>query len=283
MLGGFKFCWVSGVARKSGNHMPLVLQSLLMALAANAVVLLALWLLSLRLHDASIIDIYWGLGVVLMAAAAAAVGEAPMPRKLLVVGLTALWGLRLAGYLAWRNLGHGEDHRYQAMRRKHGERFGWVSLRTVFGLQCLLGWLVAMPVIVTTASAGAPAPWTVFDATGLVLFAMGLAFETVGDIQLARFKADPSNQGRVMDRGLWRYTRHPNYFGDAVLWWGLWLVASSSPGGVLTILSPVVMSFLLMRVSGVPMLEYKLMRTRPGYEEYVGRTSAFFPRPPRTR
>jgi steroid 5-alpha reductase family enzyme len=260
--------------------MPTVLQVLLSALAANAAALFLLWLVSLRLRDASIIDIYWGIGFVVMAIVGAAVGEAPQTRKLLLVGLTALWGLRLALYLARRNLGHGEDPRYQAMRRKHGERFGRVSLVTVYGLQCVLGWIVATPLLIAAASPAAPPPFTPMDFIGLGLFFMGLGFETLGDFQLARFKADPANKGRVMDRGLWRYTRHPNYFGDALLWWGLWVVAVSSPFAAWTFPAPALMTFLLMRVSGVPMLEYKLKRTRPGYEDYIRRTSAFFPRPP---
>lgn len=262
--------------------MPLIVESLAAALAVNAVALFALWRVSLRLRDASIIDIYWGCGFVLMAGVGAAVGEAPISRKLIVLAPVTVWGLRLAGYLAWRNLGHGEDPRYQAMRKKHGERFGLVSLGTVYGLQCVLGWIVATPLIVATTSSQAPPPPTGFDIAGLMLFVFGLTFETVGDLQLARFKADPASRGQVMNRGLWRYTRHPNYFGEAVLWWGLWVMALSSPGGIWTAFAPAVMTFLLMRVSGVPMLEYKLKRTRAGYEEYVRQTSAFFPRPPRS-
>jgi steroid 5-alpha reductase family enzyme len=262
--------------------MALFSQAACAALALNLAALFALWLLSLRLRDASIIDIYWGPGFILMTAAAATLGEAPLARKALILAIVTLWGLRLALYLAWRNLGHGEDSRYQAMRRKHGDRFGRVSLVTVYGLQGVLGWLVAMPLIVAVISAAAPAPWTRFDLFGLACVAFGLAFESIGDAQLARFKADPANDGKVMDRGLWRYTRHPNYFGDTVVWWGFWIVAASSPAGLLTFLSPLLMTFLLMRVSGIPMLEYKLKRTRPGYEDYIRRTGAFFPRPPRT-
>lgn len=251
-----------------------------LALALNACALFALWLLSLRLRDVSIVDIYWGLGFILMAAAGALTGEAPVGRKLLVLGLVSAWGLRLAAYLAWRNLGHGEDPRYAAMRRKFGARFPRISLFSVFGLQCLLGWIVSLPLLVAPSSPAAPLPLTPFDVAGLVVFAAGLAFETVGDLQLARFKADPANKGRVMDRGLWRYTRHPNYFGDALAWWGLWLVAASSPGGAWTAFGPALMTFLLIRVSGVPMLEYSLKRSRPGYADYIRRTSSFLPRPP---
>jgi len=166
------------------------------------------------------------------------------------------------------------------MRRRHGERFGLVSLGTVFGLQGVLQWFVALPVLVAILVPG-ERPLGALDALGFALYAVGLAFESIGDAQLARFQADPANRGRVMDRGLWRYTRHPNYFGDSVAWWGLFAIACATPYGIATIASPALMTFLLLRVSGVALLERSLVRTRPAYREYVARTSAFFPRPPR--
>jgi len=241
--------------------------------------MLTLWLLSLTLRDASIVDVFWGLGFALVAWVAFVLGEGTPARKLLVAGAATLWGLRLAGHLAWRNHGTGEDPRYRRMRRHHGERFWIVSLATVFGLQGVLPFVVSLPLQVAQALPGPPLG--LFDLAGAALFAAGLAFETVGDLQLARFKADPANQGRVMDRGLWRYTRHPNYFGDAVAWWGLGLMACAVPGGFLALVSPVVMNVLLLRVSGVALLERSLRRSKPGYADYVARTSAFFPRPPR--
>jgi steroid 5-alpha reductase family enzyme len=195
--------------------------------------------------------------------------------------LAGLWALRLAGYLLWRNAGHGEDPRYGAMRRHWGKRFPWISLATVFGLQGLLQWVVSLPLQVGVAAPGV-APLGALDVLGLALFAAGLGFETIGDLQLARFKADPANAGRVMDRGLWRYTRHPNYFGDALAHWGLFAIALATPLGWLTALSPVVMTFLLLRVSGVALLERSIGRRRPEYAEYRRRTSAFVPRPPRS-
>lgn len=242
---------------------------------------LALWLLSLARRDVSIVDLYWGPGFAAIAALAAGLsgGDAPA-RRWLVVALAALWGLRLGGYLLWRNWGQSEDARYAAMRRHHGARFPWVSLGTVFGLQALLQWFVSLPLQVAVLSPR-PAGLTLLDAAGVALFALGLGFESVGDAQLARFKADPDNRGRVMDRGLWRYTRHPNYFGDFCVWWGFFAIALATPHGVWTVLSPLVMSFLLLRVSGVALLERDIAKRRPAYRDYVRRTSAFLPRPPR--
>jgi len=241
-----------------------------------AAAMLALWLVSLARRDASIVDIWWGPGFAAVAALAFALAPAPGARGALLVALAALWGLRLGGYLFWRNHGRGEDPRYARMRRHHGERFARVSLVTVFGLQGVLQWLVSLPLQVAALRPGA-APLGALDALGVALFAVGFAFETVGDLQLARFRADPANRGRVMDRGLWRYTRHPNYFGDCLVWWGLWCIAASTPLGPWTIASPLLMTFLLLRVSGVPMLERGLAKTRPGYVDYVARTPAFLP------
>jgi steroid 5-alpha reductase family enzyme len=240
------------------------------------VAMLALWALSLRLRDASIVDIFWGPAYALVAGVAAAVGAGGDPlRAPLIQALVSLWGLRLGAYLLWRNHGRGEDPRYQAMRRRHGERFGRVSLRTVFLLQGALVWIVSLPLQVVRASAGSA--FGALDAAGVALFAVGFAFEAIGDAQLARFKRDPASRGQVMDRGLWRYTRHPNYFGDCCVWGGIYLIAAGTPAGVFTLPSPMLMSWLLLRVSGVPLLEHGLHKRRPGYAEYVARTSSFIP------
>ena len=236
---------------------------------------LLLWLVSLRLRDVSIVDIYWGVGFAQIAIITAALADGWPWRQLLLTQLTVLWGLRLGFYLFWRNAGHGEDYRYQAMRRHHGDRFPLVSLATVFGLQGLLMWVVSLPVQFGQLAA-APAHLTWIDAAGAALWALGLAFESVGDWQLATFKADPANAGAVMDRGLWRYTRHPNYFGDACVWWGLWLIAGAG-GAWWTILAPALMTFFLMQVSGVAMLERTIVKRRPEYAAYIARTSAFVP------
>jgi steroid 5-alpha reductase family enzyme len=245
----------------------------------TVIAMVLLWLLALRLRDVSIVDIYWGLGFAQIAIVACALGGGYPWRKLLITGLTVLWGARLAGYLFWRNAGHGEDRRYQAMRRRYGQRFGWVSLYLVFGLQAALMWLVSLPLQVAQIHP-TPAALTALDAIGTALWALGIGCESIGDLQLARFKADPANDGRVMQRGLWRYTRHPNYFGDACVWWGLFLIAAAA-GGWWTVLSPALMTLLLVRVSGVALLERTLVKTRPEYADYVRRTSAFVPWPPR--
>jgi steroid 5-alpha reductase family enzyme len=244
---------------------------------ALAGAMVALWALSLRLRDSSIVDIFWGVGFVGVAWISALASPGGAPRARLAVGLTTAWGLRLAGYLASRNLGKGEDPRYAAMRRRHGEAWPVRSLFIVFGLQGVLLWVVSLPV--QAAVRAPPSALGALDLAGAALWVVGLAFESVGDYQLARWKRDPENRGKVMDRGLWRYTRHPNYFGDFLVWWGLFALAAGA-GAWWTALSPALMSVLLRRVSGVPLLE-KSMRRRPGYDEYVRRTSAFFPWPPR--
>jgi steroid 5-alpha reductase family enzyme len=244
--------------------------------AVVAVSMLIMWLLSLGLRDASIVDVFWGLGFVLIAVTACAQGSGYPLRRFLVTALTTLWGTRLSLHLLWRNWGHGEDYRYRAMRERHGRKFAWVSLYSVFALQGVIMWIVSLPIQMAQAEP-VPAQFTWFDALGTLCWLTGFCFEAIGDWQLARFKADPSTRGEVMDRGLWRYTRHPNYFGDALLWWGFFLIAAGVPGGGWTVIGPLVMTFFLMRVSGVTLLERKLVRTRPKYRDYTERTSAFFP------
>jgi steroid 5-alpha reductase family enzyme len=240
------------------------------------VLLTMLWVLSVWWRDASIIDPCWGVGFVVIAWLAFAIEGTGRPRAILLVALATVWGLRLTGYLLWRNRGKGEDYRYRAMREKNGERFWIVSLFTVFWLQAVIMWVVSFP-LQYGQRADTPLSW--LDALGVILFAIGLYFETVGDWQLAAFKSDPANQGQVLNAGLWRYTRHPNYFGDFCVWWGLYLIASAG-GAWWTAFSPLVMSFFLLKVSGVAMLESTIVERRPKYAEYIRRTSAFFPRPP---
>ena len=245
------------------------------------VALLVVWRIGARLRDMSIIDIFWGPGFVLVALVTLAVGDAPIGRRVLLAVLVGVWGTRLGAYLAWRNLGHGEDARYQAMRRHVGDGFHTWAFTHVFLMQGSILTIVSLPVQVggNLTSDALRLPQVV---AGVLLWAIGLAFEAVGDAQLARFKADPTNAGQVMDRGLWRYTRHPNYFGDACVWWGIWLTVAIHWAGVLTAVGPAVMTLFLVRVSGKALLERRMKRSRPGYEEYIARTSGFFPRPPRT-
>lgn len=240
-----------------------------------------LWVQSLRMRDSSIVDIFWGMGFVLIAWIGFALGEGAMPRKLWVTLLTTLWGVRLSGYLAWRNLGKGkgEDPRYQAMRARHGDKWPLRSLFIVFLLQGTLIFIISLPLQIAASQPG-PSSLGIWDGIGILLVLLGTLFEGTADLQLARWKRDPNNRGQLMTSGLWRYTRHPNYFGDFTVWWGLFCGALATGTGLWTVLAPLLMSTLLLRVSGVPLLE-KAMQRRPGYAEYVRRTSSFFPRPPK--
>ena len=234
------------------------------------------WIISVRLEDASIADICWGSGFVLLAWLYCVLSPTLTSRSWLVAALITLWGARLSLHIARRNHGKAEDPRYRAMRASHGRSFWWRSLFTVFWMQGAILWFVALPVLAAVRAAH-PAALIAVDGLGVVLFAVGFGFEVVGDYQLSRFRAEASNRGHVLDRGLWRYTRHPNYFGDATLWWGLYATACATPGGWLTVLSPALMSFLLMRVSGMTLLEAGLQASKRGYREYITRTPAFFP------
>jgi len=257
-----------------------MLSVLAAAAAAVAVLMLLVWLLSLRLKDVSIVDPVWGFAYVIVAVVALLVGDGDEGRRILLAVVVGLWGLRLGGYLTYRKTKEsGEDYRYVEMREKHGDAFPLVSLGKVFGLQGVLVLLVSLPV---TAAAAQDDGLGILTWIGVALWAVGLFFETVGDAQLARFKADPSSKGKVMDRGLWRYTRHPNYFGDFCVWWGIYLVALQS-GAWWTIVGPLIMTQLLMKTSGKGHLEKTIGKRREGYDEYVARTSGFFPAPPRSK
>lgn len=249
-------------------------------LAATLAMMFVLWLVSLAIKNASIVDIFWGADFAVIALVTFALTGGYAPRKLLITTLAAIWGLRLATHLGWRNHGKGEDFRYQAMRKRIGERFPLVSLYTVFGLQGVLMWVISLPLQVAQLSPE-PARLTWLDLLGAALWLIGLSFEAIGDWQLAKFRADADNKGKVMDRGLWAYTRHPNYFGDALLWWGFFVIALATPRGWWTVISPLLMTTLLMKVSGVALLEKTLVKTRPEYRDYVRRTSPFLPLPPR--
>jgi steroid 5-alpha reductase family enzyme len=254
----------------------------LAGLGAILATLTLVWMLSVKLRDASIADVCWGSGFVLLAWVYCLLSATLTPRAWVVATLVTVWGTRLSVHIFRRNRHSGEDPRYQAMRTSQGPAFWWRSLFTVFWLQGAILWFVALPILVAVRAA-APLELTAIDGLGVVLFLIGFGFEAVGDYQLERFKADPSNKGRVLDRGLWRYTRHPNYFGDATLWWGLYVIACATPGGWLTVLSPFLMTVLLMRVSGVTLLEAGLTKSKPHYRAYVARTPAFFPWFPRRR
>ncbi|NIR43712.1 MAG: DUF1295 domain-containing protein [Gemmatimonadetes bacterium] len=248
------------------------------ALAGLAVALglmTLVWIGSLVKRDASIIDIFWGLGFVLVAWTYLWLSGAGTVRAYLVAGLVTLWGLRLSLYILWRNWGEEEDYRYREMRERNPKTFPWRSLVTVFWLQGALLWAISLPLL-QAERIPEPAGLTWIDGLGILFFVVGFVFEAGGDWQMARFKRDPANEGKVLDHGLWRYTRHPNYFGDAMVWWGLFMFAAAT-GALWTIYSPVIMTILLMRVSGVTLLEKRLQETKPRYRDYVERTNAFFP------
>src|SRR5688500_1214397 len=207
-----------------------------------AALMLLSWLLSLVRRDASVVDVAWGLGFILIAWVSFSLADGDGTRKLLVVALTTIWGVRLAAYLAWRDAGKGEDFRYQELRRRYGERFPGVSLFLVFGFQGLGMWTVSLPVQVAQVP-DSPSALTALDFVGVGLWSVGMLFETIGDLQLARFRADPRNRDMVLDRGFWRYTRHPNYFGDFCVWCGLYLLALATGEAWWSVIGPLTMLF----------------------------------------
>jgi len=255
------------------------LNSILVGFVVVVTVAFATWCVSLLKRDVSIVDSVWPLLFLAAAATYAETVPQPGPRTTLVLVLVGIWALRLAGYLTWRNWGEPEDRRYQKIRRRNEPHFALKSLYLIFGLQGTLAWIISLPLLAAIAAQG---DMTGLDYAGVALWGVGFGFESVADWQLARFKSVPANRGRVMDRGLWRYTRHPNYFGDCCTWWGFYLIAFAA-GGWWSFVGPVLMSFLLLRVSGVALLEKDIGERRPAYRDYMRRTNAFFPGPPQHR
>lgn len=254
------------------------LTGLPVTLAVSLAVFVLSWLVAVRIGRYNVVDVTWGLSFVAVAGTSLLwSSDGSAVRRALVAVMTVSWGLRLASYIGWRSRGHGEDPRYAAMlSRAQGSRAAW-ALRNIFVLQAVIAWFVSLPVQAALHERAAVDPLLVI---GAVIWAIGLFFEAVGDAQLAAFKRDPAHRGTVMDRGLWRYTRHPNYFGDACVWAGLWLAACSHWVGALTFPAPLVMGWFLSMKTGKPLLE-KAMASRPGYDDYVRRTSGFFPLPPK--
>lgn len=234
-----------------------------------------LWLISIALKNASIVDIFWGIGFIIIAWTAYTLTSGGyLPRKNLVCAMTTLWGLRLALHIGIRNWGKPEDSRYAAWRKENGSDWWWKSYFKVFLLQGFLMWIISAPIVAAQTS-GFPAILTPLDLIGAAFWVIGLAFESVADIQLARFKRNAANRGAILTSGVWAFSRHPNYFGEAIVWWGYYFIALAAGFGW-TIYSPIIMTWLLVRVSGVPMLE-RSMKLKPGYEDYMRRTSAFIP------
>lgn len=235
-----------------------------------------LWFVSIKLHNVSIVDSFWGMGFVLSAIVYYFFTGATGLKSTILLILVILWGTRLSIYLAWRNFGMGEDFRYREFRRKYGEnRYWWISFFQTFLLQGILMWLISAPLL------GAlfyqePHEITLLEMAGLLLWLIGFSFEAGGDWQLTTFKTDPANKGKVLDKGFWRYTRHPNYFGDAAVWWGFGLFSIAS-GNYLPVLGSLLMTALIIKVSGVALLEKTLKKDKPEYVDYVRKTSAFIP------
>ncbi|SDZ72128.1 Steroid 5-alpha reductase family enzyme [Variovorax sp. YR266] len=252
----------------------------LAGLAWTVSLALLTWVVSLVRHDASLVDRMWPVFIVGAGLVYFALLPVQTVRGLWMAVLGAAWAVRLCLYITWRNWGHGEDRRYQAIRARNQPNFGFRSLYLVFALQAVLAWIVSAPFLPGMLAAR---PLSVLDVSGVALALFGIFFEAIGDAQMARFRSDPKNAGQVMDRGLWRYTRHPNYFGEACVWWGIWLMAMGGAGwsGAWSVVSPLLMTWLLLKVSGVRMLEADIGERRPAYREYIARTNAFVPGPVR--
>ena len=245
----------------------------LQALLLMYLLAFGVWLLSLRKNNVSIVDSFWPLLILTGAATYALLSPQTGPRALVVVILVALWGLRLAAHITWRSWGEPEDSRYQAIRARNQPHFRWKSLVLVFALQATMAWVVSWSALAAVVN---PRPWNWLDSLAVCVIVAGTLFESVADWQLARFKSDPAHKGKVMDSGLWRYSRHPNYFGEFCVWWGVYLLALSIQGWW-AIASPLLMTVLLLKVSGVALLEKDVVERRPGYRDYIARTNAFFP------
>jgi steroid 5-alpha reductase family enzyme len=249
-----------------------------LALAIILGIGIAGWLLSVLKNDVSFVDSLWSLFFLVAAGVFALSAESLSLRGLLVLTLVTIWSLRLSVYITMRNWGEPEDYRYQAIRANNEPSFAFKSLYIVFGLQGVLAWLIALPLLPAITSAE---PLTLIDLAAVLLWIAGFIFEAGGDFQLAAFRKKKGSKGQVLNTGLWRYTRHPNYFGDFCIWWSFYLFAVSS-GGWWSIASPLLMSILLLKVSGVAMLESTITDRRPGYAAYIRDTNAFFPAPPRS-
>jgi len=246
------------------------------ALVMIMIMMSILWIISVILRNVSIVDLFWGFGFVLTTGFYFIRTDGLGPRKVILLILVSIWGLRLSGYLTWRNLGKGEDYRYRQFRSKYGEkRYWWISFFQTFVLQGLLMWLISAPLL-GAQYYGQNIIAGIFDYSGIALWIIGFVFEAGGDYQLAVFKGDLSNKGKVLESGFWHYTRHPNYFGDSAVWWGYGLICLAA-GSILPVLGSLLMTALIIKVSGVALLEKNLKEKKPEYMEYLERTSAFFP------
>jgi steroid 5-alpha reductase family enzyme len=256
------------------------LEIFLLGLLVVMIMMTILWIVSIFIKNASIVDLFWGMGFVLLAFYYYFQTGGWETRKIILVVLVCLWGLRLFLYLAWRNWGKGEDFRYRQFRQKYGpHRYWWFSFFQVFLLQGILMWLISAPLLGAQYYIG-QAKLNILDVLGVLVWLIGITFEAGGDFQLSRFKANPQNKGKVLDTGLWKYTRHPNYFGDSCVWWGYGLICLAG-GSYIPVYGSILMTALIIRVSGVFLLERSLSQTKPEYRDYIKKTSTFFPWPPK--
>ena len=247
-----------------------------LALGVIMVMMTILWLISIRIRNVSIVDLFWGFGFVLTCLVYFLKTDGFETRKTVLMIMVAIWGLRLSVYLAWRNLGKGEDFRYQKFRKYYGEdRYWWISFFQTFLLQGILMWLISAPLLGAQFYPSANS-LGLFDVIGILIWIIGFIFEAGGDFQLALFKTDPANKGKVLNKGLWHYTRHPNYFGDAAVWSGYGFICLAA-GSYVPLLGSVLMIALIIKVSGVALLEKTLKENKPEYQEYIDNTSSFVP------
>jgi steroid 5-alpha reductase family enzyme len=252
------------------------LQIYLQSFVVIMILMTTLWTISVIIKNVSIVDLFWGFGFVLTCTFYFLKTEGSEPRKILLLAMVAIWGLRLSVYLAWRNIGKGEDFRYKKFRQDYGEnRYWWISFFQTFLLQGVLMWLISAPLLGALYSSNGNS-LNYIDFTGIAFWIIGFLFESGGDFQLARFKSNPQNKGKVLDTGFWHYTRHPNYFGDSSVWWGFGLICIAS-GSYFPVLGSILMTALIIKVSGVALLEKSLKQQKSEYQEYIRKTSAFIP------
>jgi steroid 5-alpha reductase family enzyme len=250
------------------------------SLAALVLVYGATFVIGRRIGRYNVVDVTWGASFVVVAAVAAAVGNGDLARRMLLLALVAVWGLRLAWHMVGKSAGKGEDPRYDKLLR--GDFSAANVIRKIFLIQAVMAWFISLPLQLSAALGPTPRGLVPVLVAGVALWLVGVLFEAVGDYQLRQFKADPANKGTVMDRGLWAWSRHPNYFGDATVWWGLWLITVAGWHSLTTVLSPVAMTYFLIYATGARLTE-RIMADRPGFREYCARTSFFVPLPPRSR
>jgi steroid 5-alpha reductase family enzyme len=252
------------------------LQVYLQALAVIMIFMTLLWIVSVIIKNVSIVDLFWGFGFVLTSSFYFLKSDGFFIRKIILMALVSIWGFRLSLYLAWRNYGKGEDFRYSNFRKNYGEkRYWWISFFQTFLLQGILMWLISAPLL-GVQFYGHNKALNILDYIGIIFWITGILFEAGGDFQLAAFKANPANKGKVLDKGFWRYTRHPNYFGDSSVWWGYGFICLAA-GSYLPALGSLLMTALIIKVSGVALLEKSLKEQKSHYKEYIEKTSSFIP------